>query len=462
MKTTANKWLQHAILLAAPLLTVIDVFIVNIAIPSIKENIHASDAQIELIIAAYLVGYASFMITGSRAGDFWGRKKVFMWGMLFFVLSSCVCGLAQSPMLLIIARFFQGVSGAFMTPQALSYVQILFPEPKERTKAIGWVGITLGIASLLGQFLGGYFAGLDSFMAGWRFIFFINLPLGVLALLATYKFVQETKMQQTHRFDYQGVALLALSLSAIIFPLTEGRELGWPLWSIVLLLVGLCLIVLFWQHQRRLTQRDLEPLVNNNLFKIKTFNIGILMATFYFMMHTSFYLISTIYLQNGLHMPAYDTGVLFVYSGVLFMLASLASIRLVAKFGKRPVQVGILLMMLSFGLQGYYFGEDVSYTTLLLIIPLTGLAGGLVLPSLINFALKGIPQQFVGAASGVYNTTQQIASSFGICLVAGFFFYLIAAGHSIPAAYHQALFVMEGCLAVVFLLSMRYKTQINA
>lgn len=461
MKKTANKWLQHAILLAAPLLTVIDVFIVNIAIPSIKENIHATDAQIELIIAAYLIGYASFMITGSRAGDFWGRKKVFMWGMLFFVLTSCICGMAQSPLLLIIARFFQGVSGAFMTPQALSYVQILFPEAKERTKAIGWVGLTLGIASLLGQFLGGYFAGLQSFMAGWRFIFFINLPLGCIALAATYAYVVETKINSQSSFDYWGVLLLALSLSSIILPLTEGRELGWPWWSFILLGIGVFLFIVFVKYQEKRTKNNQNPLVNSQLFRIRSFNIGIMMASCYFMMHTSFYLMSTIYLQNGLHIASYDTGMLFVYSGVLFMLSSLVSIKLVTRFGKLPVQIGLLLMMLSLVLQGTYFTDAVHPMVLKLIISLSGLAGGLVLPSLINFVLKGIPQQFVGTASGVYNTIQQIASSFGICLIAGFFFYLIAQGNSIPFAYHYALYAQLVCLGIVLMLSFFYKKNIN-
>jgi MFS family permease len=149
MEQHSNKWLQHFILLTAPLLTVIDIFIVNIAMPSIKQSFNASDGAIELVVATYLLGFASFQVTGSRAGDIFGRKKIFLWGMFFFVLTSCICGLAPNVIVLIAARFFQGVSGAFMQSQALAYVQVLFPERKERTKAIGYIGITLGIASLL-------------------------------------------------------------------------------------------------------------------------------------------------------------------------------------------------------------------------------------------------------------------------------------------------------------------------
>lgn len=187
MDKITNRWIQHAILLTAPLLTVIDVFIVNIAIPSIKDSLQATDSQIQLVITSYLLGYASFQITGGRAGDIYSRKKVFLWGMFFFILTSCICGLATNAATLIAARFFQGISGAFMQSQSLAYVQVLFPEPKQRTKAIGYVGITLGIASVTGQFLGGYLSGLNTFIEGWRLIFFINLPIGLFAFIAAKK-----------------------------------------------------------------------------------------------------------------------------------------------------------------------------------------------------------------------------------------------------------------------------------
>lgn len=457
MENTSNKWLQHAILLSAPLLSVIDVFIVNIAIPSIQSDLGASNAEIELIIAAYLVGYASFMITGSRAGDFWGRKKVFLYGMLSFVVTSCICGMAQNATLLVAARFFQGVSGAFMTPQALSYVQLLFPDAGERTRAIGWVGITLGIASLSGQFLGGYFSGIQSFIAGWRFIFFINLPIGLLAMWATRKYLMDTRTNTAGRFDWGGVVLLVTSLSCMVFPLTEGREFGWPLWSIVLLIAGILLFTLFVVHQYRRTGQEREVLVDNRLFKTRSFNLGLLMATFYFMMHTSYYLVSTIYIQKGLHTSPYDTGILYVYSGMLFMLSSLFSIKLVNRFGKRPVQYGIILMALTLLLQSIYINTGISHAFLTVLLALNGLAGGLVLPSLINFALKSIPAPLTGGASGVYNTNQQIASSFGICLIAGLFFHLLSEGQDITMAFHAALYIQLACMVIVWILSVFYK-----
>ncbi len=284
MNSISNKWLQHFILLSAPLLTVIDVFIVNISIPSIQQSLHASNAQIELIITAYLLGYASFMVTGGRAGDYLGRKKVFLWAMFAFLLTSCICGIAKNAELLIIARFFQGVSGAFMTPQALSYLQFLFPDQKERTKAVGYLGITLGTASTLGQFLGGYFSSLDTFVEGWRLIFFINLPLGIIALWTTIKYVIETPRNSKHKFDFTGVVLIILALGLLIYPLTEGRELGWPWWRFFLLILSALLFYGFIRLQKKLLNGNQEPLIDLKLFKIRGLNFGVLSATFYFMM----------------------------------------------------------------------------------------------------------------------------------------------------------------------------------
>src|ERR1700761_6134209 len=193
MQKTNNKWLELIIVLSAPLLSVIDVFILNVAIPSIKKGVHATDAQVQLVIAGYLLGYAAFLITGGRAGDHFGRKKVFFWGMLCFTIASCLCGLSVTPLQLNLTRFFQGVSASFMVPQTIAFIQILFTEKKERAKAIGFFGITLGVAAVIGQVLGGYLSDTHWVIEGWRMIFFINLPIGILTLWATSRYVTETK-----------------------------------------------------------------------------------------------------------------------------------------------------------------------------------------------------------------------------------------------------------------------------
>src|SRR6201996_753685 len=226
MKPIKNKWLELAIVLSAPLLSVIDVFIINVAIPSIKKGVHATDAEVQLVIAGYLLGYAAFLITGGRAGDQFGRKKVFFWGMLAFTVASCLCGLSVNALQLNITRFFQGLSASFMVPQTIAFIQILFTDAKERSKAIGMFGITLGIASVTGQVLGGYLSDTHWAIEGWRLIFFINLPIGIVTLWATHRYVTETNRQQGTKFDYTGIFILTAALFCLIVPLIQGREAG--------------------------------------------------------------------------------------------------------------------------------------------------------------------------------------------------------------------------------------------
>lgn len=449
MQKYSNRWLQHFILLIGPLLTVIDIFIVNIAVPSIQQDLTASDAQMEMVIVFYLLGFASFQILGSRSGDIYGRKKIFLWGMLFFIVTSCICGIARSATTLIISRFFQGVSGALMQSQSLSYLQILFTEPKERTKAVGYAGITIGIASLTGQFLGGYLSGIHTFIEGWRFIFFINLPIGIVALIAGKKYLQDTKLNISGKLDISGVVLFTFALGLFIYPLTEGRELGYPLWSFIMIFISLILFIIFVIDQKKKLKVNRVPLMDIRLFRIKDYNLGLILVTFYFMMHTAYFLVSTIYLQNGLHLSPFETGQYFVVSGMLFIFSSLLSVRLVNRFGKIPIQISALLMIGVYILQLYYFDQSTSSLTLLLIIPLQGFCGGLILPSLINLTLKNVPSQFVGMASGTYNTIQQTASSLGICFIGGLFFSVVKSTQNYVSAFHATLYAAIACLIVL-------------
>jgi len=447
------KWVALIILLTAPLLSVIDVFIINVAIPAIKKGVHATDGQVQLVIAGYLLGYAAFLITGGRAGDHFGRKKVFFWGMFFFTLMSCVCGLSQNALQLNASRFFQGCSASFMVPQTIAYIQVLFVGAKERAKAIGYFGITLGMASIIGQVLGGYFSDTDFAIAGWRLIFFINLPIGIAALWATWKYLDETEKNATQKFDYSGVAILTAALVCLIFPLIEGRESGWPMWSIIMLLSSAVVFTWFIRDQRKKLLQQKDPLIHTDLFNIKDFNIGILAALFHFMMHTSFLLISAVYLQNGLGISALDCGLYFVLPGSLFTLSSVLSIKLVVRFGKRVLQVGVALLVLTFILQVSIFKPHVSGWYIFLLMGLYGFANGLVLPSLLNMALKSVPPKFAGAAAGVYSTFQQTASALGVSIIGGiFYFFLNRTGGNYQQAFAFGVVTIVCCLCIVSVL----------
>lgn len=419
-----RKWLSLAIVLSAPLLSVIDVFIVNIAIPTIKHSLQSTDAQIQLIMAGYLLGYACFMITGGRAGDYYGRKKVFFWSMLAFGITSCFCGLAQTPDQLNLFRFLQGISASFMAPQTVSYIQVLFEDHRERTKAIGFYGMTLGIAAIAGQFLGGYFSSGHFFVPGWRLIFLINIPVCILALFAVSKYLPETTANKDGRFDFQGTILLTLGLAAFIYPLVQGPELGWPFWCILLLLLSVVLLSVFIRNQRKKSLFKQSPLIDMSLFSLKEFNLGILAVACYFIFHTSYMFITTLHFQETLQFSPMNTGLCFIFFGVGFTSSSLLSIKLVIRFGKKALQAGVLLMVLMMLVQSVLLTENIGVLQIDVLLILQGFGMGLVLPSLLNFALRSVPVHFTGAASGVYSTTQQIASAIGIALVGGIYFHI--------------------------------------
>lgn len=449
MNKSVSPWLALIIVLTAPLLSVIDIFIINVAIPSIRTGLHANNAQVQLVIAGYLLGYASFLITGGRSGDYFGRKKIFIWGMLGFTLFSCLCGLSQTPLQLNAMRFLQGVSAAFMVPQAIAFIQVLFTDHKERSKAIGWFGISLGLASIIGQVLGGYFAGGHFLVAGWRLIFLINLPIGLASVLAAQRHLPETAPGKGSKLDISGVIILTMGLFCLIYPLIEGRESGWPWWSFALMIVSIGIFTWFFYDQRRKKSVARSPLIDETLFSFRDFNIGLLAVLFHFMMHTCYLFLSAVFLQSGLGLPPLAAGLYFVAPGILFTLSSLAASKWIPRYGTVVLQIGVAMIVITFALQIVYFKTGASVFPLFALQALYGLGNGFVLPSLLNVTLRSLPQSFAGAAAGVYSTVQQTASALGVCLIGGLYFFLVERTHSIQLAYHYALAVQIGSAVLV-------------
>ncbi|SHM73357.1 drug resistance transporter, EmrB/QacA subfamily [Chitinophaga jiangningensis] len=446
-----NRWWQLWIVSAAAFLSVIDIFIVNVALPSIQAGLHSTEADLQLVIAAYLIGYAAFLITGGRLGDYLGKKRVFVAGMISFTVMSCCCGLAQTAGQLNSFRFLQGVCAAFMVPQSIAYIHLLFPEHEERIKALGIYGSIAGTASVIGQLLGGLIPDVHFLMDGWRWIFLINLPIGILATWFAVKFLHETPLVSQSRFDVSGVLLLTATLIFLIYPLIRGRELGWPLWAVCMLLAALVMLVLFIRDQRHKGLRNQEPLIDLRLFGFRDFNIGLLAVLFYFMVQDSYFLINAVLLQNGLGFSSSLTGLLFAAQGIGYVVAAVSSIRLVKLYGRKVLMAGVLLMAVTLFLHIKFFqGDVIASSKIYLLLFVYGMGCGSVLPSLLTLSIRSIPPAFAGAASGTYTTFQQTAVALGIGVSGGVFFRLLEGEHSVTAyihAYHWATW-----LNIVFLV----------
>lgn len=452
----SSRWFALAIVLTAPFLSLMDIFIINIAIPAIKNGLHSDDAEIQIVIAGYLLGYASFMITGGRAGDHFGRKRIFLWGMAVFTVTSCWCGLSGSAVELNVARFFQGGSASFMVPQAISYIQLLFVHPKDRAKAIGTFGLVLGLASMLGQFLGGFFTYYHFAIDGWRLIFFINLPIGIIAMVAAWLFLEETPLHKGATFDLSGSVILSLALFCLIIPIIQGRELGWPWWCVAGLFLSASIFVGFIFNQKTKLERRMAPLINVSLFKIKDLNIGLLCVFVCYMVYNSYLLISTLVIQKGYHFNSLVTGSMFVMFGLGFSLSSFFAMRLVSRIGKTVLQIGTIMMMLSIWLQVLVFSQPtVLPQTVFLLLFIHGISAGWVMPPIMNVTLKSVPHHFAGAASGLYATVQQASGALGVSIIGGVFFNKLAVNNAFPnyqLAFRYAAGLEFILLIVLFIL----------
>lgn len=448
-----RRWLALVVTLAATFLAVLDFFIVNISIPSIQQNLHASFAQIQLVVAGYGLAYATLMITGGRLGDIYGRKRMFMLGMAGFTLASAVCGISPVPTILIVARVAQGAMAALMIPQVISIIQVTFP-PQERATAFGLYGTAIGVAAVAGQIIGGLLIQLNLFGLDWRPVFLVNLPIGVLALILAEPLIRESRAPDASRLDIEGVALISLGLLLLVYPLVEGREAGWPLWAWAMLIAAVPVLAGFIRYERWRTLHRGSPLLDLRLFRVRAFSIGLLVALTFFSGQASFFLTLTLFLQEGLRLSPLVAGLVFVPFAVGFIGASLLAARLVVRLGNRVLNLGALGMaagLLMFITLVHADSVALPAVALAPALLVYGSGQGLVTAPLFTAVLRGVPLEFAGAASGVLTTTQQLASSLGVALI-GIIFFGLLGGDPAPARYAVALpvaFVINIALALL-------------
>jgi MFS family permease len=428
MTPPTNKWFALALILTAPLLTIVDVYIINMAIPAIKNQYQTVDSLTELVISAYLVGYCVFLITGSRIGDYYGRKKAFLWGMLGFTLTSALCGWANTIEQLIIFRFFQGIAAALMVPQTLTIIQLTFTEAKERSIAFGLLGVAMGIASIIGQYLGGYFIGHAFIAESWRLIFLINIPLGAVTLGLAFFFLTESKLDNVGKFDISGVALLTVALSLLVYHLTIIPEEGLTIYIVAALIISLIFFYIFGKNQYQKTIENANPLLNTDLFRIKSFNFVLLIALFYFGAHNTFLMMSSIQWQQYLGLNVLEASHYYTFNGIGFLVASFVALRILPIYGIKLLLIGCFLMIISISLQLFLLTDKANTPYIPYLLLGYGLGQGIVLPSILNYALRKIPPQYAALAAGVYSTVQQFSSAFGLSIIGSIYFYSVHAG----------------------------------
>ena len=430
-----RRWLTLSILLLAAFMNLLDVSIVNIAIPSIQRDLHASYADVQWALAGYTLAYALVLITGGRLGDIFGRKRLFLIGVTGFTVMSALCGAAQSPGMLIGCRVVQGAMGAIMVPQVLAVIQVIFP-PAERIKALAGFGVTAGLGTVSGPLLGGLLIQHNLFGLAWRPIFLINVPVGVLAVAASAVLVRESRAPRPPRLDPIGVGLISAALLLLLYPLVEGRQLGWPAWTFVSMAAAAPVFALFAWYEQFKARRDRSPLVPLRLFREREFSVGMAVAMTFFLGIASFGLVLTLFLQLGLGFTPLHAGLTFLPFSAGVLVSSGAAARLAPRFGRGVTMAGALVI--AAGMAGliaavHHYGAAVTTWQLTPGLIAAGLGLGMVIAPLADIVLARVPAQDAGAASGVFNTGLQLGNSIGIAVIGVIFFGMLGS-QSGPAA----------------------------
>ncbi|MEU5429409.1 MFS transporter [Streptomyces olivoreticuli] len=427
-----RRWLALTALLAGTLMDVIDVTIVNVAIPHLQEDLGASYTAVQWTIAGYALTFALLLITGGRLGDIFGRKRLFLLGIAGFTAASLLCGLAVNAPMLIASRVAQGAMAGLMVPQVLATVHVAFPKG-ERAKVFGIHGAITAVGTILGPVLGGVLVQADLFGLSWRPIFLINLPIGLAALIVAARAMGESKAERPPRLDLAGMGLAALGLLMVIYPLTEGRSLGWPTWGFVMMAAGATVLAVFVVHQRTKTARDDSPLMPTGLFTARSFSAGIGVQLLITLSLSVFFLAWMLYLQIGLGYSALRAGLAGLpFSAAVMIGAGLAMGALVPRFGRTVLQAGAVLMavgLLLFAWQTGAAGPAIGYWQMAWPMAVFGLGMGMIVAPLTDTVLTDVPARDAGSASGVTATAGQLGSAFGAALVAVVFFGLLP-GHA--------------------------------
>ena len=410
-KWHGNPWAILLTLSTGFLMTLLDLTIVNIAIPSMIDQLDASLDEVLWVVNGYVLVLALLLITFGRLGDLRGQRNVFIVGVALFTVASLACGVAQTPGQLIAARLVQGLGAAALMPQTMAIIIATFP-PQRRGTALGIWGAVAGLATVLGPTLG----GLLITVLDWRWIFFINLPIGVGVLIAAYLFIPHVDLERRHRLDWAGVGIATAALFCFTFALTEGQRYEWSPWIWVMFAAGIALAVLFVAYQAR--HQDDEPLVPFELFRDRNFTIMNLVGAIVSIGIIGFFLPVTIYLQSVLGYSALKAGLVLAPSSVVSMVVAPIAGRMADRVGGKYILVGGLSLFAA-GTTWFTLVADVgvSWTTFVAPMVVMGAGMGCIFAPMATEAMRGVPPRLAGAASGVNNTIRQVGSVIGSAAV---------------------------------------------
>ncbi|MGR3632721.1 MAG: MFS transporter [Limimaricola soesokkakensis] len=452
-----GRWIAMAALLVAGFMNLIDVTIVNVAIPSLQDAFQASDSQIEWVVAAYILSFALFLLPAGRLGDVVGRRRMFVIGVSVFTIASALCGLAPGIGSLVAARVLQGLGGAMMTPQTLALVPALFP-PRERGAAFALFGLSAGLASVAGPLLGGVLIGADIMGLDWRPIFLVNIPVGAVAVLGALRFVPKVPGDAALRLDLVGMALAGTGLMLLLFPLIEGHQLGWPAWVFAMMVAAIPTGAGFVAWQRRQAQRGAPQLIPASLLANADYVTGSVLATLLFAGIPGFFLVFAIFLQVGYGLTPLESGITTMPFSLGVLGASALSGRLGTRWPRERITAGAVLLvigMTALRLMLPEAGGALSRAAFIVPLALSGLGLGTAVSPLFQTVLANVADRDTGAGSGALQSFQQVGGALGVAVMGQLFFGMLRGGGGYPEALTAALWFNAAAFVLVALLVWR-------
>ena len=443
-----HRWFVMAVVMAADVMDLLDATVANLAGPSIRRSFGAGQTTLQWVLAGYTLAFAIGLITSARAGDLLGRRPMFIVGMAGFTLASLACGLAPTAETLILFRILQGLFGAVMLPHGFAMVRESFPED-ELQKAFIPFGPIMGLAAVVGPILAGVLIDWNLWGSGWRLIFWINVPIGLVGAFIAWRHLPRIPKNPDARLDPLGSVLVMVASAALIYPLVQGRTLGWPAWTYAMIAGSLVLFLLFGISERRSTHPVIEP----SLFANRSFLGGLFFLGTFFVAMNGSNLIMNLFLQLGRGFTPIHAGLTMVpYALGIAIGAAASGAALGPRFGRHVLHAGLVVAAIGmawFGLAVSAHAGTWTFTPALLV---TGFGSGLIFAPLFDIILAGLQQNEVGTGSGLLNAVQQFCGALGVAVLGTVFFQWLP-HHGWETSTRWIAWVTVGCFAASFLVA---------
>ncbi len=449
-----RRWTILALVLVAECMDLLDGTIVNVAAPTIHNDLHAGASALQWIIGGYALAFAVGLIAGARLGDIYGRKRLFVIGSLGFVAASVASAFSVDAGMLIACRLLQGTAAAMLIPQGLGIIHEVF-DPEEMGKAFTIFGPVIGLSAVLGPILGGALIAANAFGSGWRLIFFVNLPLGLLAAIGAVRLMPESRAPNAPRLDIVGTILAGLGMGLLIYPLIQGQEAGWPAWTYLMIGGSAVAFASLVPWSRRQTRRGRDPLIESSIFHHRAYTAGLASILVFFAGMIGTLLVLTLFLQLGEHFSAIHAGLtLAPFALGTAIGATIAGAILIPRFGRFVVQGAIVVTGGGiWWLHQVIAAHGMHTGSIDLVAPqlLTGIGIGMIVSPLFGFILAAVRTEEVGSASGVLTAIQQLGAALGVAALGTLFFSTLT-HHGFVTAITHSLVAELATMPVLFVL----------